>query len=125
MGEIVGALIVTHTPRIADEAAAPEFTREMIRGMHELAGVVARLRPDVIVQSSTHSHRGKTLSFPIGRGGGAGVHARDDPRHARARRRRRATPSRRYRAVLDAFSSRKNFEFSDRTRRRRRSSRAR
>jgi 3,4-dihydroxyphenylacetate 2,3-dioxygenase len=54
MGEIVGALIVTHTPRIANEAAAPEFTREMIRGMHELEGVVARLRPDVIVQSSTH-----------------------------------------------------------------------
>jgi 3,4-dihydroxyphenylacetate 2,3-dioxygenase len=54
MGEIVGALIVTHTPRIANEATAPEFTREMIRGMHELEGVVARLRPDVIVQSSTH-----------------------------------------------------------------------
>src|SRR5690242_3355630 len=33
MGEIVGALIVTHTPRIADEATAPEFTREIIRGM--------------------------------------------------------------------------------------------
>src|SRR3954470_24641355 len=54
MGEIVGALIVTHTPRIANEATAPAFTREMIRGMHELADVVARMRPDVIVQSSTH-----------------------------------------------------------------------
>ena len=54
MGEIVGALIVTHTPRIANEATAPSFTREMIRGMHELSGVVARLRPDVLIQSSTH-----------------------------------------------------------------------
>jgi 3,4-dihydroxyphenylacetate 2,3-dioxygenase len=54
MGEIVGALIVTHTPRIANEAAAPDFTREMIRGMHELADVVARVRPDVLIQSSTH-----------------------------------------------------------------------
>lgn len=54
MGAIIGALIVTHTPRIANEAAAPAFTREMIRGMHELGEVVARLRPDVIVQSSTH-----------------------------------------------------------------------
>jgi len=54
MGEIVGALIVTHTPRIGNEATAPAFTREMIRGMHELADVVARMRPDVLIQSSTH-----------------------------------------------------------------------
>jgi 3,4-dihydroxyphenylacetate 2,3-dioxygenase len=54
MGEIVGALIVTHTPRIANEATAPAFTRQMIRGMHEAAEVVARLRPDVLIQSSTH-----------------------------------------------------------------------
>ena len=54
MGEIIGALIVTHTPRIADEASAPAFTRDMIRGMHEAAEVVARLRPDVLIQSSTH-----------------------------------------------------------------------
>jgi 3,4-dihydroxyphenylacetate 2,3-dioxygenase len=54
MGELVGALIVTHTPRIANETTAPDFTREMIRGMHELGEVVARLKPDAIVQASTH-----------------------------------------------------------------------
>jgi 3,4-dihydroxyphenylacetate 2,3-dioxygenase len=54
MGTIVGALIVTHTPRMADEATAPAFTREMICGMHELGEVVAELRPDVLVQASTH-----------------------------------------------------------------------
>jgi 3,4-dihydroxyphenylacetate 2,3-dioxygenase len=54
MGSIVGALIVTHTPRIADESTAPAFTHEMIRGMHELAEVVAGLRPDVLIQASTH-----------------------------------------------------------------------
>jgi 3,4-dihydroxyphenylacetate 2,3-dioxygenase len=54
MGTIVGALIVTHTPRIANESTAPAFTREMIRGMHELGEVVAELRPDVLVQASTH-----------------------------------------------------------------------
>ncbi|HEX9442667.1 MAG TPA: extradiol ring-cleavage dioxygenase [Candidatus Binatia bacterium] len=54
MGAIIGALIVTHTPRIANEATAPDFTREMIGAMHELGKVVARLRPDVLVQASTH-----------------------------------------------------------------------
>lgn len=54
MGAIVGALIVTHTPRIADESKAPAFTREMIRGMHELGKEVARLRPDALIQVSTH-----------------------------------------------------------------------
>ncbi len=54
MGSIIGALIVAHTPRMADEATAPAFTREMIRGMHELGEVVAELRPDVLVQASTH-----------------------------------------------------------------------
>jgi 3,4-dihydroxyphenylacetate 2,3-dioxygenase len=54
MGTIVGALIVTHTPRIANESTAPAFTREMIRGMHELGEVVAELRPDVLIQASTH-----------------------------------------------------------------------
>jgi len=54
MGSIVGALIVTHTPRIADESTAPEFTREMIRGMHELGEEVARLDPDALIQVSTH-----------------------------------------------------------------------
>ena len=54
MGAVVGALIVTHTPRMAEECAAPAFTREMIRGMHELGDVVAQLRPDVLVQASTH-----------------------------------------------------------------------
>jgi 3,4-dihydroxyphenylacetate 2,3-dioxygenase len=54
MGSIIGALIVTHTPRIADESTAPDFTHEMIRGMHELGEIVARLRPDVLVQASTH-----------------------------------------------------------------------
>ena len=34
MGSIVGALIVTHTPRMANESTAPVFTREMMRGMH-------------------------------------------------------------------------------------------
>ena len=54
MGSIVGALIVTHTPRMANESTAPVFTREMIRGMHELGDVVAGLRPEVLVQASTH-----------------------------------------------------------------------
>lgn len=54
MGAIVGALIVTHTPRIADESKAPAFTREMIRGMHELGKEVARLKPDALIQVSTH-----------------------------------------------------------------------
>ncbi len=54
MGKIVGALIVTHTPRIADESNAPTFTREMIRGMHKLGEEVARLRPDALIQASTH-----------------------------------------------------------------------
>lgn len=54
MGAIVGALIVTHTPRIADEARAPAFTREMIRGMHELGEEVKRIRPDALIQASTH-----------------------------------------------------------------------
>ncbi len=54
MGSIVGALIVTHTPRMADEFTAPAFTREMIRGMHELGEVVAQLRPDALIQASTH-----------------------------------------------------------------------
>ncbi|MFQ5904292.1 MAG: extradiol ring-cleavage dioxygenase [Candidatus Binatia bacterium] len=54
MGTVVGALIVTHTPRIADESKAPAFTREMIRGMHELGKEVERLRPDALVQVSTH-----------------------------------------------------------------------
>jgi 3,4-dihydroxyphenylacetate 2,3-dioxygenase len=54
MGSIIGALIVTHTPRIADESTAPAFTHEMIRGMHELSEVVAELRPDVLIQASTH-----------------------------------------------------------------------
>ena len=54
MGSIVGALIVTHTPRIADESTAPAFTQEMIRGMHELGEEVARLDPDALIQVSTH-----------------------------------------------------------------------
>ena len=54
MGAVVGALIVTHTPRIADESRAPDFTREMIRGMHELGREVERLRPDALIQVSTH-----------------------------------------------------------------------
>ncbi len=54
MGSIVGALIVTHTPRIANESTAPAFTREMICGMHELGEVVAELQPDVLIQASTH-----------------------------------------------------------------------
>ena len=54
MGAVVGALIVTHTPRIADESKAPPFTREMIRGMHELGKEVERLRPDTLIQASTH-----------------------------------------------------------------------
>lgn len=54
MGSIIGALIVTHTPRIAHESTAPAFTRGMIRGMHELGEVVAELRPDVLIQASTH-----------------------------------------------------------------------
>ena len=54
MGMIVGALIVTHTPRIANESTAPAFTREMVRGMHELGDVLAELRPDVLIQASTH-----------------------------------------------------------------------
>lgn len=54
MGAVVGALIVTHTPRIADEARAPDFTREMIRGMHELGQEVERLQPDALIQASTH-----------------------------------------------------------------------
>ena len=54
MGSIVGALIVTHTPRMADETTAPAFTRDMIRGMHELGEVVAGLRPDALIQASTH-----------------------------------------------------------------------
>ena len=54
MGAVVGALIVTHTPRIAYESKAPAFTREMIRGMHELGEEVARLKPDALIQASTH-----------------------------------------------------------------------
>lgn len=54
MGAVVGALIVTHTPRMADESKAPAFTREMIRGMHELSREVERLKPDTLIQVSTH-----------------------------------------------------------------------
>jgi len=45
VGAVVGALIVTHTPRMADESTAPPFTREMIRGMHELGTEAERLKP--------------------------------------------------------------------------------
>jgi 3,4-dihydroxyphenylacetate 2,3-dioxygenase len=54
MGAIVGAFIATHTPRMADESTAPAFTREMIRAMHDLGAELARLRPDALVQVSTH-----------------------------------------------------------------------
>ncbi len=54
MGEIAAALIVVHTPRIADESRAPEFGREMIRGMHELGAEVESLKPDALVEVSTH-----------------------------------------------------------------------
>lgn len=54
MGSVIGALIVTHTPRIADESKAPDFTRDMIRGMHELGKEIERLRPDALIQASTH-----------------------------------------------------------------------
>ena len=54
MGKIIRAFIVTHTPRMADESKAPAFTRDMVRGMHELGKEVERLRPDALIQFSTH-----------------------------------------------------------------------
>lgn len=54
MGAIIGAFIATHTPRMADENTAPAFTREMVRAMHELQAELARLKPDALVQVSTH-----------------------------------------------------------------------
>lgn len=54
MGDIIAGFCATHTPRIADEVNAPQFTRELIAAMHELGDLIDELRPDTIVMISTH-----------------------------------------------------------------------
>ncbi len=47
-------MLVPHTPRMCHEEHAPEFQKELIQGMHEVARVIESVQPDAIVLVSCH-----------------------------------------------------------------------
>ncbi|WCK52322.1 extradiol ring-cleavage dioxygenase [Aneurinibacillus sp. Ricciae_BoGa-3] len=48
------AMLVPHTPRMCHEEFAPEFQRELVQGMHQVAGIIESSQPDVLLLVSCH-----------------------------------------------------------------------
>lgn len=54
MAGVVASAVVPHTPRMANEDTAPDFTRPMIAGAREMGEALRALKPDLFVLNSTH-----------------------------------------------------------------------
>ncbi len=53
-GGIIAGVVTPHTPRMAVEANAPEFLREVIAGSYALGEALRALAPDLLVLMSAH-----------------------------------------------------------------------
>ncbi|MFC4766525.1 extradiol ring-cleavage dioxygenase [Effusibacillus consociatus] len=47
-------MLVPHTPRMCHEDKAPDFLRELVQGMHEVASVIETVKPDALLLVSCH-----------------------------------------------------------------------
>lgn len=47
-------MLVPHTPRMCHEERAPEFQKDLVRAMHEVAKVIENVNPHVVVLISCH-----------------------------------------------------------------------
>ncbi|MBN2910852.1 extradiol ring-cleavage dioxygenase [Polycladomyces sp. WAk] len=47
-------LLVPHTPRMCHEDRTPEFQKELVKGMHSVARIIEKIKPDAIVLVSCH-----------------------------------------------------------------------
>lgn len=54
MAGVIASAIVPHTPRMADEDAAPDFVRPLIDGAREMGAALRAFEPDLFVVNSTH-----------------------------------------------------------------------
>ena len=54
MAGVIASAVVPHTPRMANEEEAPDFTRPLIAGAREIGEALRALNPDLFVVNSTH-----------------------------------------------------------------------
>jgi 3,4-dihydroxyphenylacetate 2,3-dioxygenase len=47
-------ILAPHTPRMCHEDQAPEFLNEIVEGMHQVAKVIEKVKPDTVVIISCH-----------------------------------------------------------------------
>ena len=51
---LIGAVLATHSPRMADPETAPDFVADLIAGAREMGGQMRAAAPDVLVLQSAH-----------------------------------------------------------------------
>jgi len=54
MAGVIASAIAPHTPRMANEDAAPDFIRPLIAGAREMGEALRAFDPDLFVVNSTH-----------------------------------------------------------------------